>query len=105
MTMSESIKKFVGEIEEDEELKAKIEALEGQDDAIGQVIAIAGERGYTLTEEELNALTEEDFKEERSTELSLDDLDSAAGGVPWGLRLIVSDMRLQSQMQEARNRQ
>ena len=103
--MTENINKFVEEVEKNEELKAKLEALEGQDDAIGQVIAIAGEHGYTLTEEELNALTEEDFKETGNAALSLDDLDSVAGGVPWGLRLIVRDMRLQSQMQEARNRQ
>ena len=64
------------------------------------------EYGYTLTEEELNALTEEDFNENASgsAELSLDDLDSAAGGNLFGLRMIVRDMRFQFQLRAARER-
>lgn len=108
MTMTENIKKFSEEVEKDAALLARIEALEGRDDAVEQVIAIAKEYGYTLTEEELNALTEEDFNESASAggsvELSLDDLDSAAGGNLFGLRMIVRDMRSQSQLREARER-
>ena len=80
MAITENVKKFMEEIERDAALKARIEGLEGQDDAVEQAIAIAKEAGYTLTEEDLNVLTDEDFEEEDSEELSLDDLDSAAGG-------------------------
>ena len=80
MAITENVKKFMEAIEKDDALKAKIEGLEGQDDAVEQAIAIAKESGFTLTEEDLNALTEEDFQADDSEELSLDDLDSAAGG-------------------------
>jgi predicted ribosomally synthesized peptide with nif11-like leader len=80
MAITENVKKFMEAIEKDDALKAKIEALEGQDNAVEQAIAIAKEYGYTLTEEDLNALTDEDFAEDADEALSLDDLDSAAGG-------------------------
>ena len=80
MAITENVQKFMEVIEKDDALKAKIEALEGQDNAVEQAIAIAKEYGYTLTEEDLNALTDEDFAEDEDEELSLDDLDSAAGG-------------------------
>ena len=96
------VRKFIEEIVKDDVLKAKIESLEGQDDAFKQAIAIAEERGFTLTEEELGALTEEDFKEEgASAELSLDDLDSAAGGAVIRISAIVITSR--SQMHQNRN--
>ena len=80
MAITENVKKFMEEIEKDAALKARIEGLEGQDDAVEQAIAIAKEAGYTLTEEDLNVLTDEDFEEKDSEELSLDDLDTVAGG-------------------------
>ena len=78
MAITENVQKFMEAIEKDDALKAKIEALEGQDNAAEQAIAIAKEYGYTLTDEDLNALTDEDFADDEA--LSLDDLDSAAGG-------------------------
>lgn len=80
MAITENVKKFMEEIERDAALKARIEGLEGQDDAVEQAIAIAKESGFTLTDEDLNALTDADFEEDASEELSLDDLDTVAGG-------------------------
>ena len=73
LNMNDNMKNFLKEAEANEELRTKIEALEGADDAIEKVIAIAAEYGY--------ALTEEDFKEGGDAALSLDDLDSVAGGI------------------------
>ena len=101
MAVTENVKKFFEAIEKDDALKAQIEALANRDDIVEQITAIAKEHGYTLTAEDFNALTEEDFKEGGSAALSLDDLDSAAGGcivicgVSWK---ICNDIRSQSQM-------
>jgi len=78
--MNDNMKSFIKEVGANEELKAKIEALEGADDKVAQVIAIAAEHGYTLAEEDFAALAGEDSQETGSTALSLDDLDAAAGG-------------------------
>ena len=59
---------------------------------------------YTLTAEDFEGLAEDGFKERGNAALSPDELDSVTGAVPWGLRLIVSDMRFRSQLQQARNR-
>jgi len=81
--MNDNVKKFLKEAESNEELKAKLEALEGADDVIGQTIAIAAEHGYALTEEDLNTLTEEDFteSENKGSELDIDDLEGVSGGM------------------------
>ena len=81
--MNDNVKNFIKEAEANEELKAKIEALEGADDVVGKAIAIAAEYGYALTEEDLNTVTEEDFKEdgEESSALGIDDLDGVSGGM------------------------
>jgi len=79
--MNDNVKNFLKEVEANEELRAKIEALGDVDDAVGQTLAIAAEYGCPLTEEDLDTITEEDFKEGEDAELSLDDLDSAAGGI------------------------
>ena len=102
--LTENMKKAIKAVEADEELKAKIEALEGADDAVAQAIAIRAEHGCTLTEEDFAVLTDEDFQETGNAALSLDDLDSVAGGAPTGLRWIVRDMRFQDQLRQARNR-
>jgi len=78
--LTENMKKAIKAVEADEELKAKIEALEGADDAVAQAIAIMAEHGCTLTEEDFAVLTDEDFQETGNVALSLDDLDAAAGG-------------------------
>ena len=96
--MNENVKSFVKEVEANEELRTKIEALEGADNVAEKAIAIAAEYGYVLTEEDLNTVTEEDFKESGNAALSLDDLDSVAGGIPEGLRRIIMDMELRRQM-------
>ena len=69
----ENVSNFTKEIESNEELRAKIEALEGADDAIEKVIAIAAEYGYSLTEG--------DFEKDGTAESSLGDLGEAAGGM------------------------
>lgn len=79
--MNDNVKNFIKEVEANEELKAKIEALEGADDVAGQTIAIAAEYGCALAEEDLRTVSEEDFEEGGSAALSLDDLDSVAGGM------------------------
>ena len=90
MTVTESIKKFSAEIEKDDELKAKLEALAGQDDALEQVITIAKGYGLTLTEEDFAALADEDFEEDEGTELDYDQLDAVAGGISHSLRALVA---------------
>lgn len=87
--INDDMKKFVEAIAADEELKAKIEALEGADNVVAQAIAIAAEHGYALTEEDFTVLTDEDFQETGNAELSLDDLDSVAGGLVRCLRAVV----------------
>jgi len=81
--MNDNVKNFIKEMEANEELKAKIEALEGADDVVGKAIAIAAEYGYALTEEDLNTVTEEDFKEggEEGNALDIDDLEGVSGGL------------------------
>ena len=81
--MNDNVRNFIKEAEANEELKAKIEALEGADDVVGKAIAIAAEYGYALTEEDLNTVTEEDFKEggEESNALGIDDLEGVSGGM------------------------
>ena len=77
-------------MEADADLKSKIEALEGAEDVIGQVIDIAVECGYTLTKEDFAVLTEEDFQGAGNAELHLDDLDTVSGGAgKWELREIL----------------
>ena len=71
--MTENIKKFIEAVEQNEELRAQVEAQYDKDDAMEQLIAIAKEHGYTLTAE--------DFEEAKESDaLSLDQLDSVAGG-------------------------
>lgn len=86
MAMTEDIRKFLEELEQNEELKARVYALEGQADAAEQVIAIAQEHGYAIAMEDLDALTADDFAEETSPELDLNDLEEVAGGFPIGKR-------------------
>lgn len=100
--MNETVKSFVKEAETHAELKTKIEALEGADDAVEQVIAIAAEYGHVLTEEDLNTVTDEDFKEGENASLSLDDLDSVARGMSEGLRRLILDINFQRQLRHGR---
>ena len=79
--MNDNVKDFAKEIEANEELAAKIEALEGSDDAVERIVAIAAEYGYALTEEELT--------ESEDADLDLDDLESVAGGIIRRKRIIV----------------
>jgi len=71
--MNENLKKFLEEASKNEELKAKLEALTDKETAVDKAIKIAKEYGF--------ALTSEDFKPADGAELSLDELDSVAGGV------------------------
>ena len=81
--MNDNLKNFIKEVEAKEELRAKLEALEGADDAIEKAIAIAAEYGFTLTEEDLATVTEEDSKEggEEGNALGIDDLECVSGGM------------------------
>ena len=66
--MNENLKKFLEEASKNEELKAKLAALTDKEKAI----ELAKEYGFTLTPE--------DFQPADGAELSLDELDSVAGG-------------------------
>ena len=81
--MSDNMRKFVEAVEADADLRAKIEALQGSDDAVEQTIAIAASHGYTLTAEDFDGLAEEDFQESGSkgSALDIDDLEGASGGM------------------------
>ena len=71
--MNENLKKFLEEASKNEELKARLAALTDKETAVEKAIEIAKEYGF--------ALTAEDFKPAENDELSLDELDSVAGGV------------------------
>ena len=81
--MTDNMRKFVEAVEADADLRAKIEALQGSDDAVEQIIAIAANHGYTLTAEDFNGLAEEDFQESwgKGSALDTDDLEGASGGM------------------------
>ena len=81
--MSDNMRKFVEAVEADADLRAKIEALQGSDDAVEQAIAIAADCGYTLTAEDFDGLAEEDFQESggKGSALDIDDLEGASGGM------------------------
>ena len=70
--MNENLKKFLEEASKNEELKAKLEALTDKETAVDKAIELAKEYGFTLTSE--------DFQPAEGAELSLDELDSVAGG-------------------------
>ena len=89
--MTDNMRKFVEAVEADADLRAKIEALQGSDDAVEQAIAIAADCGYALTagdfdglaEEGFDGLAEEDFQEcgDKGSALDIDDLEGASGGI------------------------
>lgn len=68
--MTEKMKKFYEESSQNEELKEKLMKVDQSSSA--ELIRIAGEYGYALTEEDLN--------QEENEELSLDELESVSGG-------------------------
>ena len=81
--MTDNMRKFVEAVEADADLRAKIEALQGSDDAVEQAIAIAADCGYALTAEDFDGLAEEDFQESgrKGSALDIDDLEGASGGM------------------------
>ena len=81
--MTDNMRKFVEAVEADADLRAKIEALQGSDDAVEQAIAIAADCGYTLTAEDFDGLAEEGFQGSggESAALDIDDLEGASGGM------------------------
>ena len=70
--MNENLKKFLEEASKNEELKASLTTLTDKDTAVEKAIEIAKEYGFTLTDE--------NFQSADGAELSLDELDSVAGG-------------------------
>ena len=70
--MNENLKKFLEEASKNEELKARLAALTDKETAVEKTIELAKEYGFTLTAE--------DFQPADGAELSLDELDSVAGG-------------------------
>ena len=70
--MNENLKKFLEEASKNEELKARLAALTDKETTVEKAIELAKEYGFTLTAE--------DFQPADGAELSLDELDSVAGG-------------------------
>jgi len=70
--MNENLKTFLEEASKNEELKAKLAALTDKNTAVAKTVELAKEYGF--------ALTAEDFQPADGAELSLDELDSVAGG-------------------------
>jgi len=70
--MNENLKKFLEEASKNEELKAKLAALTDKETAAAKAVELAKEYGF--------ALTAEDFQPAENDALSLDELDSVAGG-------------------------
>ena len=81
--MTDNMRKFVEAVEADADLRAKIEALQGSDDAVEQAIAIAADCGYALTAGDFDGLAEEGFQGSggESAALDIDDLEGASGGM------------------------
>ena len=73
--MTENLKKFAEEASKNEELKEKL--MNVKEGSWDQVILIAKEYGFELTEEDLKP---ENLQPEDDEKISLDELDSAAGG-------------------------
>ncbi len=73
--MNENLKKFLEEASKNEELKAKLAALTDKDTVAAKAVEIAKEYGFTLTAE--------DFQPTDGAKLSLDELESVAGGDAW----------------------
>ena len=73
--MNENLKKFLEEARTNEELKAKLAALTDKDTVAAKAVEIAKEYGFTLTAE--------DFQPTDGAKLSLDELESVAGGDAW----------------------
>ena len=71
--MTENLKKFLEEVENNEELKAKLSELTDNDTAVEKAIGIAKDYGFTLTAE--------DFEQKDGEELSADELSAVAGGM------------------------
>ena len=72
--MNENLKKFLEEASKNEELKARLAALTDKETAVEKAVEIAKEYGFTLTAE--------DFQPAENDELSLDELEKVAGGMP-----------------------
>ena len=70
--MNENLKKFLEEASKNEELNARLAALTDKETTVEKAIELAKEYGFTLTAE--------DFQPADGAELSLDELDSVAGG-------------------------
>ena len=70
--MKKSLKTFLEEAGNNEELRERLLKITNPDTAVEQTISVAKEYGFTLTEE--------DFEEETDKTLSLDELDAVTGG-------------------------
>ena len=81
--MSKEIaKKLIAELQTNEELKAKIVGIEDRTELVKKAV----EMGYDVTLDELMEAEKEyrkEFAENSDTELSSDELESAAGGAEW----------------------
>ncbi|MBO6228978.1 MAG: Nif11-like leader peptide family RiPP precursor [Ruminiclostridium sp.] len=77
----ETAKKLIAELQENEEIKAKIAGITDP----AEMVKKAVEAGYDITLEELTE-AEREYKAEmakRADELSADELEGAAGGIFW----------------------
>ncbi|MBO6302910.1 MAG: Nif11-like leader peptide family RiPP precursor [Ruminiclostridium sp.] len=77
----ETAKKLIAELQTNEELRAKIEGITDP----AEMVKIAASAGYDVTVEEMLE-AEKEFKAEQShkTKLSVDEIESVAGGRYWG---------------------
>ena len=73
--MNENLKRFLEEASKNEELKARLAALTDKETAVAKAVELAKEYGFTLTAE--------DFQPTDGAKLSLDELESVAGGDAW----------------------
>ena len=76
--MTDNMRKFVEAVEADADLRVKTEALQGTDDVVEQTIAIAADCRYTLTAEDFDGLSEEDFQESGAKALPSTQMTSRA---------------------------
>jgi len=79
---AEVVKAFIGKVTEDEDLQTKLQSIDDDgEDALGQIIGIASEAGFSFEAEDYQTVVHEMAKVRHAAgELSDEDLEAVAGG-------------------------
>lgn len=79
---AEAIKAFIEKVREDEDLQTKLQSIDDDgEDALGQIIEIASEAGFSFEAEDYQTVVHEMAKVRHAAgELSDEELEAVAGG-------------------------